>query len=50
MKYVNKMDLRTQILVSLISRIPLWRYRCDAEWLATAENEVDEEDGGRDTF
>jgi hypothetical protein len=28
----------------------LWRYRCDAEWLATAENEIDKEDGGRDTF
>jgi hypothetical protein len=28
----------------------LWRYRCDAERLAAAENEVDEEDGDRDTF
>jgi hypothetical protein len=28
----------------------LWRYRCDAEWLAASENEVDEEDGDRDTF
>jgi hypothetical protein len=28
----------------------VWRYRCDAERLAAAENEVDEEDGGRDTF
>jgi hypothetical protein len=28
----------------------LWRYRCDAERLATAENEVDEEDGDRETF
>jgi hypothetical protein len=28
----------------------LWRYRCNAERLAAAENEVDEEDGGRDTF
>jgi hypothetical protein len=28
----------------------LWRYRCNAERLAAAENEVDKEDGGRDTF
>jgi hypothetical protein len=28
----------------------VWRSRCDAEWLAAAENEVDEEGRGRDTF
>jgi hypothetical protein len=28
----------------------VWRHRCDAEWLAAAENEVDEEGRGRDTF
>jgi hypothetical protein len=30
--------------------VVVWRYRCDAEWLAAAENEVDKEERGRDTF
>jgi hypothetical protein len=30
--------------------ILVWRYRCDAEWHAAAENKVDEEGRGRDTL